>query len=375
MVERKQITLVYQYNDNWIGGAYYILNIIKALLTLSDTLKPCINVVYNEASSLRTIKEVKYPYINFIYCDLHYNFIQKFSIKFLGKYIFKKKINYDEINNLYPIHPIINLHNVNSGLHWIPDFQERYLPHFFSKKEIKQRENLYSNIVNTKYPIVFSSENAKNDFEKFYPNHKNKKYVLKFVSVLDSSYKNLQIADLLKQYNVTKPYFIVPNQFWKHKNHQVILNAILLMKNENFSFQVVFTGKEKDYRNPEYVNDLKKFVLDNQIEDKVRFLGFIDRDHQLQLMKNSLSIIQPSLFEGWSTVVEDCKALNHFIVVSDIPLHREQVSNNCLFFDPIDADDLSGKMKYLLNKNLKIVKISYDELIIKFVKNFLSLME
>ncbi len=40
-----------------------------------------------------------------------------------------------------------------------------------------------------------------------------------------------------------------------------------------------------------------------------RFLGFIDRGEQLQLMKNSIAIVQPSLFEGWSTVVEDTKAM------------------------------------------------------------------
>ena len=31
---------------------------------------------------------------------------------------------------------------------------------------------------------------------------------------------------------------------------------------------------------------------------------------QLRLMKESLGVIQPSLFEGWSTVIEDAKALN-----------------------------------------------------------------
>ena len=54
--------------------------------------------------------------------------------------------------------------------------------------------------------------------------------------------------------------------------------------------------------------------------------------------------MQPSLFEGWSTVVEDAKCLNKFIFLSDLPVHREQNPANVCFFDPYDEDALTDKL-------------------------------
>ncbi len=62
-------------------------------------------------------------------------------------------------------------------------------------------------------------------------------------------------------------------------------------------------------------------------------------------MQNSLAIIQPSSFEGWSTVVEDAKALNQNIIVSDIAVHREQLPGHSYFFMPTDFVNLGRYME------------------------------
>jgi len=61
---------------------------------------------------------------------------------------------------------------------------------------------------------------------------------------------------------------------------------------------------------------------------------------QVQLLRDCDLIVQPSLFEGWSTVVEDAKALGQRIVLSDLPVHREQEPPAALFFDPMSPQDL-----------------------------------
>ena len=81
----------------------------------------------------------------------------------------------------------------------------------------------------------------------------------------------------------------------------------------------------------------------------VSFTGFISREDQLGLIQNSLAVIQPSKFEGWSTVVEDAKALNKYLLLSSIPVHREQLKNNGSFFD---SDDFV-KLVFFIDKSLK----------------------
>ena len=89
-------------------------------------------------------------------------------------------------------------------------------------------------------------------------------------------------------------------------------------------------------------------------------------------MQESIAIIQPSLFEGWSTVVEDAKAIDKLVIVSDILLHREQIELNCLFFDPHSASSLNFALNKSLNYEMEVSE-NYQEKIERFAENFIAL--
>ena len=75
MVVKKNITLIYQYNENWIGGTYYIQNIIKALNFLKDADKPELTIISKQGTSLSEIVNINYPYIKFLSYDTGTKFI------------------------------------------------------------------------------------------------------------------------------------------------------------------------------------------------------------------------------------------------------------------------------------------------------------
>jgi glycosyltransferase involved in cell wall biosynthesis len=54
--------------------------------------------------------------------------------------------------------------------------------------------------------------------------------------------------------------------------------------------------------------------------------------------------LQPSLFEGWSTTVEEAKSLGKKLLLSDIAVHREQNPPESVFFDPKNSEELAAKM-------------------------------
>ena len=118
----------------------------------------------------------------------------------------------------------------------------------------------------------------------------------------------------------------------------------IILENKNFKYKFVFTGSLNDYRDPDYIKEIKRYVDDPIINPWIIITGFIDRIEQLLLMKNSLLIIQPSLFEGWGTVLEDAKVLNKKVILSDILIHQEQKNDNCILFNPLDYNDLSDKI-------------------------------
>jgi glycosyltransferase involved in cell wall biosynthesis len=210
--------------------------------------------------------------------------------------------------------------------------------------------------------VVFSSNDARQDFERLFPTSKIRKQIVRFAVSHDPSYLTLDADKLRAKYNLPEIFFIAPNQFWAHKNHKTIVLAMEKLIAEGHSITLVFTGKEDDYRNPEYTTQIKSLVKEKGLESAIRFLGFIPRNDLLRLIDLALAVVQPSLFEGWSTVVEDSKALNKFIIASSIAVHREQLSSylNHSLFSPENASDLADRMRDAMIQGSALIKEKYD---------------
>jgi glycosyltransferase involved in cell wall biosynthesis len=382
MTKRNTIGFYFVYNEQWIGGAYYIINIIKTLNFLDDTIKPNIVILSFNNPDFNSIKELNYPFIEYIVVDRAVlpkwqRGINKISKIFLSSVLFKQRIPSANIIDIIfpaPFNPRFDI--IPKKVFWRPDFQECHLPHFFDKKELLKRQKENKRIQSEAKYLIFSSVNARHDFDKFYPNSKIKKYVFKFSSVLPDI-SNISLSAVLSKYHLsTAAYFFSPNQFWQHKNHIIILKALKKMKEKGgVDFKVYFSGKEHDARNPDYFDGLQQYVLENHLEENVRFLGFIDRTDQLCLMKHAVAIIQPSLFEGWSTVVEDAKALNQHIIVSNIPVNKEQLGEQGFYFDPYKEDSLIEQITCMICDHARKHDFNYTESIKRNAHNFLQIMD
>ncbi len=379
MPERKKIALLFLYDEQWMGGTYYVLNLIEALKTIDDSQKPFLKIIVTTANEEAIIRNLNYPYFEIVFDNKAGISFFKRGVNFLAKKLLKQHLfkSYPAISDCVAVFPVFSAHirYYTTPFYWIPDFQELYYPGFFSAREILRRISHHKKIASKKCHVVFSSHDACNSFNTFYPDHLSKKHVLHF-AVTHPSYHMLKQEDLRVTYRLPKDYFIAPNQFWKHKNHRVVIEAAKLLKTEGRKPCIVFTGKENDNRNPEYAKELKKLVEDNNLENEIRFLGFIDRAHLLQLMKNALAVIQPSLFEGWSTVIEDAKAMNQFIIASAIDVNIEQLAGAGLVFNPLSAADLSEKMILVLSeKTLNTGTIDYEKNVLAFGTQFLKLID
>jgi glycosyltransferase involved in cell wall biosynthesis len=107
----------------------------------------------------------------------------------------------------------------------------------------------------------------------------------------------------------------------------------------------VWTGHPIDARNPSYLSDLLQRIHQSGLASQVLMLGLIPRIDQIQLMRRAIAVIQPSLFEGWSTVVEDARALGRPVILSDIAVHQEQDPPGARFFPPASPAVLAEAME------------------------------
>jgi glycosyltransferase involved in cell wall biosynthesis len=153
------------------------------------------------------------------------------------------------------------------------------------------------------------------------------------------------LETLRERYKIPAGYFIVSNQFTNHKNHFAVLEALKILKASGSEAHVVFTGKMEFKGNEAYIKRIREMVTEFGITDRVSFLGVIPRQDQLGLMKHSIAVVQPSLFEGWSTVIEDAKSLQVPVIASNLDVNIEQVGDTASFFDPHNYGELADLLR------------------------------
>lgn len=328
--EREEIKVLFKVHagTHWMGGVNYYRNLFMALeKTSCPRISPVILCRGNRA---RFVGELASE--NSI-CE------ERINLRYLKGYI-KLRLLKD-----FAVSSHCGRYGARPNIQWIPDFQHVHLPEMFSKKEIEIRDKSFAGIARQADLVLLSSNDALSDFREFCPEYARKGRVLHFVSYMPPSVyseTDSMIGTVRSKYRLPDRYFFLPNQFWVHKNHMLVLEALsILRKGGEKGVKVVCTGNMNDYRNPGYPERLRVFIRENSLEENVSFLGLVDYKEMLCMMRHSLALLQPSLFEGWSSSVEEAKSLGKGCILSSLNVHREQDPARSVYFDPADAGGLA----------------------------------
>jgi len=218
-------------------------------------------------------------------------------------------------------------------LAWTPDFQHRHLPQMFSRRQWLRREIGYRAQVAAGRILMLSSENARADSERFYPGSRGRTVVVRF-AVQPPQLPAPPGPELLRKHGLPERFLYLPNQFWKHKNHAVVIEALALLRPLQESIVVAASGNPNDTRHVGHYRWLIERVATLGVQQDFRFLGMLPYADVVGLTSLCHAMVNPSFFEGWSTTVEEAKALGAPLVLSDIAVHREQAGNAADYFDP-----------------------------------------
>ena len=181
--------------------------------------------------------------------------------------------------------------------------------------------------------------------------------------VKSRSDKNKYI-DIKKKYNLKYDYIFYPAQFWAHKNHIYILRALNILQNEGMdSLGAIFSGS--DQGNLSYIKDMtKQFNLEN----KVRFAGFVSNKEINYLYSQSIALVMPTYFGPTNIPPLEAFKLNVPVIYSDLPGLRDQVKEAALLMDLNDPKSLVLNLKKLITSDdlrqdlINKGKIRYNEI-------------
>ena len=384
MSNNKEIAFTYRNpNSDWQGGHNYFRSLFMALNTtpghnivpvvfmgsqsnaVRASLPRNVRIVSNSVFDRKSVK----------WC------VDKVAARLLGRsWLSNRLISGQGIDILSHAGPTgeAGIRNIA----WIPDFQHVHLPQFFSKRDLRKRNANFRDTIARSDLIVLSSEAARRDLAAFAPKYVEKVRVLQFCSLRQEANWRDPI-DLSAVYGIDGPFFYIPNQLWAHKNHLTAIRALAQIKSNFPELTIVCSGSLNDYRNPGHLERLREEIFRLGLDQRFKLLGVIDYSHVAHLMLQSVAVVNPSLFEGWSTTVEEAKVLGRPLILSDIKVHREQcINGEAIFFDSLDEKSLADQMITQLHKPFQTFSEADDKIAISrhsskstaFAKKFVGIV-
>ncbi len=353
-----RVAIAYGFNDrDWFGGKNYFSSLFRAIEAANNAaVQP---VLFIGLKTVTTLPE-EFPSLEVVRTPamdrLHPLWLMRqvtlrgFSEDpILARVLEKKRIDLLSHSGQLGVKATVRT------APWLYDFQFMHLPELWKKRHIDWARQRYDAACRNGDAILVSSGQALSDLALFAPWCTKPRHVLRFVSNPVNFSKLPGRREICAKYSLPDDFLYLPNQFWANKNHITAIDALVELRSRGIGATIVCSGQTFDGRQPKYFDELMAYRARVGMVEMFRVLGVVPYLHAQALMAHSRAVINPSRFEGWSTTVEEAKTMQKTLLLSDLPVHREQCPSYGRFFDPNDPTQLASLMEEVLQSTVATI--------------------
>jgi glycosyltransferase involved in cell wall biosynthesis len=236
------------------------------------------------------------------------------------------------------------------------DLGHRDLPGYkemASATQYTKREFYYSKVIPKSLLVVTDSKKTKKRIEEIYnvPSHK----------IVDAGLfpdiKNFQNMPADPSSTDHGEYLIYPAQFWRHKNHDLLVELMADLSKEFPNLKLYLTGSDKGE-----MSRIRDLIKSSQLEDSINILGYVDSETLTGLIKGAKALVFPSRLGPTNLPPLESLMLGTPVVVTNV--------NSILIHDPEHGiwvvednslDQFVAAVSWILQNPLNRKPISFEE--------------
>jgi len=139
-------------------------------------------------------------------------------------------------------------------------------------------------------------------------------------------------------------YLLYPANFWRHKNHEILLIAFGIWRahHPESDLRLVLTGAPSPRRD-ELVEAARRMGL----AERVVFPGYLPEEAFAAVLGNCAAMLFPSLFEGFGMPVLEAMAAGVPVLCGDLTSLPEIAGDAALYFDPRQPAEIVAAVERL----------------------------
>ena len=279
---------------------------------------------------------------------------------------FEKFLNNKNIDLVYFVGPSqysLYLENTKFFMN-VPDVSVREnleFPEIVDNLEFQRKENIFNKSLPRAIAIITNSEIIKKRISFFYRILEERIFIIDHQpssSVDDFQQINKQTQDeFRKKFKLPSNYLFYPAMYLPHKNHLTLINALnILQKESNIkNLNLVCCGNDIGY-----LQNLKKFTIQEGLEKNVIFLDFIKDEYLPYLYLDSSILVMPSLIGPTNIPPWEAFKMKRPVIYSAIHGIKPVLGDAVCYVDPMDPNEIAKAVKKILED-----KLYRDELIYK----------
>ena len=352
---------IFTHGSMGAGGIYhYTKNLLDAIFT-SD-LEHSIVLFKNPGNQLDLSQYSQYPNCSIELFDPELHTTEQEVQEHIGENGFVTRAGFNEKAKKFltgmgidlMIYPIAWSFSFECGIPYIVvvhDLQHRIQPEFpevSAAGEWNRREVLNRNSIRYAEAVFVDSQVGKEDLLAFYGDwiSEDKVYLLPYAPVVrPTSQAKHEEIDIRRKYSLPSRFFFYPAQFWEHKNHSRILDAITIIRQKHgldMSLVLVGSNVGPPHERRELIFlDLVEQARRLGLSDQFNYLGSVPDDDMSRLYRESVGLIMPTFFGPTNIPILEAWALDCPVITSDIRGVRDQAGDAALLVDPKSAEAIA----------------------------------